>query len=125
MPSLVPGERPTYSGITDAGWSSSVARWAHNPEVAGSNPAPATTKPQAKRLGFLLARVGQRDAGCLRLGRRRWPRAAQADQAFVDPHCPAGNHVRPQKSRSDREVVMHKRLLFLLVALAVSISGTL
>ena len=27
----------------DAGWSSSVARWAHNPEVAGSNPAPATT----------------------------------------------------------------------------------
>ena len=28
---------------TDAGWSSSVARWAHNPEVAGSNPAPATT----------------------------------------------------------------------------------
>ena len=27
---------------TDAGWSSSVARRAHNPEVAGSNPAPAT-----------------------------------------------------------------------------------
>ncbi len=30
-------------GFTDAGWSSSVARWAHNPEVAGSNPVPATT----------------------------------------------------------------------------------
>ena len=30
-------------GLTDAGWSSSVARWAHNPEVAGSNPVPATT----------------------------------------------------------------------------------
>jgi hypothetical protein len=28
---------------TDAGWSSSVARWAHNPEVVGSNPAPATS----------------------------------------------------------------------------------
>src|SRR5699024_9077777 len=27
---------------TDAGWSSPVARWAHNPKVAGSNPAPAT-----------------------------------------------------------------------------------
>lgn len=26
-----------------AGWSSSVARWAHNPEVVGSNPAPATS----------------------------------------------------------------------------------
>ena len=29
---------------TDAGWSSSVARRAHNPEVAGSNPVPATRK---------------------------------------------------------------------------------
>src|SRR5437879_6642910 len=28
---------------SDAGWSSPVARWAHNPKVAGSNPAPATT----------------------------------------------------------------------------------
>ena len=28
--------------LPDAGWSSSVARWAHNPEVAGSNPVPAT-----------------------------------------------------------------------------------
>src|SRR5690606_33083999 len=27
----------------DAGWSSLVARRAHNPEVAGSNPAPATS----------------------------------------------------------------------------------
>ena len=26
----------------DAGWSSLVARRAHNPEVVGSNPAPAT-----------------------------------------------------------------------------------
>ena len=25
-----------------AGWSSMVACWAHNPEVAGSSPAPAT-----------------------------------------------------------------------------------
>ena len=28
--------------IYDAGWSSLVARRAHNPEVVGSNPAPAT-----------------------------------------------------------------------------------
>ena len=27
---------------SDAGWSSLVARWAHNPKVVGSNPAPAT-----------------------------------------------------------------------------------
>ncbi len=31
---------------TDAGWISMVARRAHNPKVAGSNPAPATEKPQ-------------------------------------------------------------------------------
>mgnify|MGYP007017142155 CR=1 FL=1 len=28
--------------VITAGWSSPVARWAHNPKVAGSNPAPAT-----------------------------------------------------------------------------------
>ena len=27
-----------------AGWSSLVARWAHNPKVGGSNPSPATNK---------------------------------------------------------------------------------
>ena len=31
-----------FLGHNDAGWSSSVARWAHNPEVVGSNPTPAT-----------------------------------------------------------------------------------
>ena len=44
-----PGEssnRPPrrYTPARDAGWSSLVARRAHNPEVAGSNPAPATGK---------------------------------------------------------------------------------
>ena len=32
----------TYYGILIAGWSSLVARWAHNPKVPGSNPGPAT-----------------------------------------------------------------------------------
>ena len=36
------GEGAPKVGGHDAGRSSSVARWAHNPEVAGSNPAPAT-----------------------------------------------------------------------------------
>ena len=40
-----------YRGETDAGWSSSVARWAHNPEVVGSNPTPATeAKPQVRAM---------------------------------------------------------------------------
>ena len=34
-----------------AGWSSLVARWAHNPKVAGSNPAPATRGSNIKKLG--------------------------------------------------------------------------
>ena len=37
-------KRRTTVVVTDAGWSSSVARRAHNPEVAGSNPVPATTR---------------------------------------------------------------------------------
>src|SRR4029078_2372713 len=41
-PDLDTRHRPGNVAFTDAGWSSSVARWAHNPEVAGSNPAPAT-----------------------------------------------------------------------------------
>jgi hypothetical protein len=32
-----------YETSSDAGWSSLVARWAHNPKVVGSNPTPATT----------------------------------------------------------------------------------
>ena len=42
-----------------AGWSSLVARRAHNPEVVGSNPAPATKNFAARKLNgfraFLLA----------------------------------------------------------------------
>jgi hypothetical protein len=39
-----------------AGWSSLVARWAHNPKVAGSNPAPATmgTFRDNRKVPFLL-----------------------------------------------------------------------
>src|SRR5690606_31405923 len=31
-----------YTSLHDAGWSSPVARRAHNPKVLGSNPSPAT-----------------------------------------------------------------------------------
>ena len=39
-----------YAPFRDAGWSSLVARRAHNPKVVGSNPAPATI---LKRSAFL------------------------------------------------------------------------
>ena len=38
-----------YNRKVVAGWSSPVARWAHNPKVAGSNPAPATSLTWTKR----------------------------------------------------------------------------
>src|SRR6187549_2185889 len=38
-----PGGRGILGPLV-AGWSSPVARRAHNPKVAGSNPAPATSK---------------------------------------------------------------------------------
>ena len=34
----------------DRGVEQLVARWAHNPEVVGSNPSPATIKPPKRRL---------------------------------------------------------------------------
>src|SRR3954451_6225357 len=42
-----------------AGWSSLVARRAHNPKVAGSNPAPATPKgPALRGLSCFRGRFG-------------------------------------------------------------------
>ena len=38
-----------------AGWSSLVARRAHNPKVVGSNPAPATRFFKAPFRGFLFS----------------------------------------------------------------------
>ncbi len=43
------------SADVGAGWSSPVARQAHNLKVAGSNPAPATNKTARFRAGFFVA----------------------------------------------------------------------
>ena len=62
----------------DAGWSSPVARWAHNPKVAGSNPAPATNFEIAVSDLEVLVR------GCSSVGRAHglqpW------GQGFESPH---------------------------------------
>jgi hypothetical protein len=66
-------------GPNDAGWSSLVARRAHNPKVGGSNPPPATNEIPCKYRGFRLFwdHVGR----SLKLtiasstARRRWLRA--------------------------------------------------
>ena len=40
-------------GLKGAGWSSLVARRAHNPKVVGSNPPPATKVETRQLAGFL------------------------------------------------------------------------
>ena len=42
------------SPIHDAGWSSPVARWAHNPKVGGSNPPPATKGGQRASFFYFI-----------------------------------------------------------------------
>ncbi len=46
--------------IIVAGWSSSVARWAHNPKVAGSNPAPATKWSRGVAVNMPACHAGDR-----------------------------------------------------------------
>jgi hypothetical protein len=62
-----------------AGWSSPVARWAHNPKVAGSNPAPATNL-----LKFRISNFELFIRGCSSVGRAHglqpW------GQGFDSPH---------------------------------------
>src|SRR5262249_60817977 len=41
-PTFDPADMHCYD--QNAGWSSLVARWAHNPKVGGSNPPPATNR---------------------------------------------------------------------------------
>ncbi len=57
-----------YLYISDiAGWSSLVARWAHNPKVVGSNPTPATNKIKdlRQRKSFFYAQKGRFDTNLI------------------------------------------------------------
>ena len=65
----MPVQKPSQhiSHRLDAGWSSPVARQAHNLKVAGSNPAPApktlkTSPAGPKAAGFLVVHLAQRRA---------------------------------------------------------------
>lgn len=49
-----------------AGWSSPVARQAHNLKVVGSNPTPATNKTGPPRAGFFVGRDESQKIGCKR-----------------------------------------------------------
>ena len=51
--------------IINAGWSSSVARRAHNPKVVGSNPAPAIWLGSSVGRALGLGPRGRRFESCL------------------------------------------------------------
>ena len=46
--------------ITVAGWSSPVARRAHNPKVAGSNPVPAIIRSRGVAVNMPACHAGDR-----------------------------------------------------------------
>ena len=50
-----------YSSVYNAGWSSLVARRAHNPKVGGSNPPPATIKASENGCLFSFMRNGSNE----------------------------------------------------------------
>ncbi len=86
----------------NAGWSSSVARWAHNPEVAGSNPVPATDEEAPEQLfrGLFVSLVCRRIRRCRSRARypstaavssrwrRRRPRTARPLPGTLLPYAP-------------------------------------
>src|SRR4051812_49134976 len=82
---------------SDAGWSSQVARRAHNPKVAGSNPAPATAKAVLSP-GRLLLFLGQ-NSRSQRGARPHHGRAYSAAKAVPryqgGTKRPLGRRVRP------------------------------
>src|SRR5580700_9118601 len=79
----------------DAGWSSSVARWAHNPEVAGSNPAPATRKLQVRGL---IAGNGGRALIFVAAGWQHDRQGRQRSRRAVT--CPGQHLVGPELGRT-------------------------
>jgi hypothetical protein len=71
-----------------AGWSSLVARRAHNPKVAGSNPAPAT--PEAPSIGDRRGFVASDLSSALsspRTGSEHGPPQGQPGQRVVPAWC--------------------------------------
>ncbi len=78
LPLIVSADRAE----TVAGWSSPVARWAHNPKVAGSNPAPATN--EGRRV--IPAALSTYRAGFERQG--RGPRRRSRGAVLVPPPQP-------------------------------------
>jgi hypothetical protein len=109
-------------GRVDAGWSSPVARRAHNPKVAGSNPAPATTNLINRHRTMVYARTllsgclpsrrcgvkppdRQGAAEAVRVGAAARRRAAAADETSIGEVVAAFiEHMRAHRPERPRGV---------------------
>src|SRR5450759_1120101 len=104
-----PGTRAVVTYVTAAhgelhiaGWSSLVARRAHNPKVAGSNPVPATKETAGRRPNsFRPVSFGESEIQFfLQLSRLKWTRI-QASCGTQD-RCPCSHARTPSRRRVGR-----------------------
>ncbi len=92
-PRAAPRRSPPKAKPSDAGWSSPVARQAHNLKAAGSNPAPATTikAPDAKAPGaFCRPEPAHRKRACKPIG------SDSAKTPARKRRCASGRRSRPR-----------------------------
>ena len=96
---------PIIRALPDAGWSSLVARRAHNPKVVGSNPAPATNDLRSPFLGAFCAGLERaRSFGAFRMG--------VAHFLFVESHrCGTGGSDTDDWWMTKKRTSSSKRLL--------------
>ena len=101
---------PTWDNTSVAGWSSPVARQAHNLKVAGSNPAPATKLPASMReqasLGRLFCYLAHRNPAWPTWAIARSPsgRSARSHKGCLPPRQPrrTGARLHRRIKRPDR-----------------------
>src|SRR5207244_3543362 len=95
---------PPIGQDTGAGWSSLVARRAHNPKVRGSNPLPATIKIEGARkrapFRFQPPALAGRRSTLARLSAS--PPAASGTPRSPCPHAPAAQRNRSRNRSPSR-----------------------
>ena len=88
-----------YAPFRDAGWSSLVARRAHNPKVVGSNPAPATILKRSAISSFIVLLLPVIDHA--RFGFRRFAAVCDCYSGIGDPEAQESNGGEFQKLKEN------------------------